>query len=223
MPRVCTVCAHPEREAIDLALVNGEPMRAIAGRYDVARTSLQRHQEAHLPEALLKADESKAVAHSIDIMGELQECIARVSLLSDACDRWLRDPDDPTRYDVGPRAQDVKVTYEEEAGTPERPRTIRKKAPLSELLARVEGRYTVTAVETKHTDPRELLLKSYDRLQGRLELVAKLLGELASQPTVNVTISPQWIELRTLIVSALEPYAEAREALAQVLAGVPDA
>lgn len=219
MPNSCSICIHPEREAIDKALVNGEPMRAIAGRFVPLKTSsIHRHKENHLPKSMLKAESAKADALSIDVMAELRQCIERVSLLSDACDRWLRDPDDPTRYDIGPRSEDVKVTYEEEVGTEDRPRMIRRKAPLSELLQRIEGRYTVTAVETKYADPRELLLKSYDRLQGRLELVAKLLGELESQPTVNININPQWIETRAMIVQALAPYPDARQAVAQVLA-----
>ena len=175
--------------------------------------ALQRHKDEHLPASLMKAEEAKEVVHSIDVMQELQSCIERVNLLSDACDRRLRDPEDPTRYDVGPRAEDVKVSYEELSGE----KVIRKKAPLSELLARIEGRYTVTAVETKHADPRELLLKSYDRLQGRLELVAKLLGELDESPTINVTLSPEWVSIRTLIVQALQPYPDARQAVAQAL------
>ena len=44
-------------------------------------------------------------------MAELRRCFERVNLLFDACDRWLRDADDPSRYDIGPRAAEVLVTY----------------------------------------------------------------------------------------------------------------
>ena len=50
-----------------------------------------------------------------------------------------------------------------------------------------------------------------------LELLAKLQGELAQEGTINVTISPQWLEIRTIILKALEPYPEARIRLAEAL------
>jgi hypothetical protein len=213
MPRACTVCTHEHHKAIDSALVAGVPTPELTAKYRVSEDALLRHKAAHLPAKLMKSQEAKELANADDLLSELRQCIERVSLLSDACDRWLRDPDDPTQYNVGPRSEDVTVTYEEMDSE----RVLRKKAPLSELLARLEGRYTVTAVETKHADPRELLLKSYDRLQRRLELVAKLIGELDERPQLNVTISPQWVEIRTVLIQALEPYPEARQHVARAL------
>jgi hypothetical protein len=57
--------------------------------------------------------------------------------------------------------------------------------------------------------------------RGNLELLAKLLGELDERP-VNVLISPEWLELRTVIVGALEPYSEARGAVLKALEGGGD-
>jgi hypothetical protein len=158
MPRTCTVCAHPERVAIDKALVNGEPTRAIAGRYGLARTSLQRHQEDHIPQKLSRATEARAVAQADDLLAHV--------------------------------------------------RALQGKATSLLLAAEKEG-----DIRTALAGIREA--------RGCVELLAKLTGELASQPTVNVVVSPQWIELRTIIVETLAPFPEARQAIAQVLAGVP--
>lgn len=57
-------------------------------------------------------------------------------------------------------------------------------------------------------------LKAIREARLTLELLARLLGELKDGPTVNVHIAPQWIELRTTILHVLEPYPEARTALA---------
>jgi hypothetical protein len=54
--------------------------------------------------------------------------------------------------------------------------------------------------------------------RGNLELLAKLLGELDERP-VNVLISPEWLELRAVIVTALEPHPEARGAVLGALEG----
>jgi hypothetical protein len=55
--------------------------------------------------------------------------------------------------------------------------------------------------------------------RGNLELLAKLLGELDERPVVNLNVSPEWLELRTVIVGALEPYSEARGAVLSALEG----
>jgi hypothetical protein len=53
--------------------------------------------------------------------------------------------------------------------------------------------------------------------RGNLELLAKLLGELDERPVVNLNICPEWLELRTVIVGALEPHPEALRAVVGAL------
>lgn len=218
MARPCTICAHEKRVQMDTLLIKDQAsLREVAARFGVPLSTLHRHQQrGHILEQIAEAKEAADVALAVDVMGELSQCIERVRLLSDACDRWLRDPEHPERYEVGPRSEDVKVSYEELIGD----KVVRKKAPLSELLARLEGRYTITAVETKHSDPRELLLKAFDRMQGRLELVAKIQGQISDAPQINVTVSPQWVQIRTTIIQALASHPEARQTVADALAGL---
>lgn len=53
-----------------------------------------------------------------------------------------------------------------------------------------------------------------------LELLAKLQGELDERPVVNLTLNPVWLEVRSVLLVALEPFPEAREAVAKALQGV---
>ena len=55
--------------------------------------------------------------------------------------------------------------------------------------------------------------------RGNLELLAKLLGELDERPVVNLTVSSEWMELRAVIVGALEPHPEAIGAVVGALVG----
>jgi hypothetical protein len=55
--------------------------------------------------------------------------------------------------------------------------------------------------------------------RGNLELLAKLLGELDERPVVNLNVSPEWLELRAVIVGALEPHPDARGAVLRALEG----
>ena len=54
-------------------------------------------------------------------------------------------------------------------------------------------------------------------VRGYLELLAKFLGKIESGNTVNVILSPGWLAVRGVILSALAPFPEARQATAQAL------
>jgi len=73
MARVCTVCAHAEREAIDKLLIAGVALRDIAGRYGLSKSSLERHKANHVPAALAQAKEAAEVAQADDLLGELRK------------------------------------------------------------------------------------------------------------------------------------------------------
>ena len=55
--------------------------------------------------------------------------------------------------------------------------------------------------------------------RGNLELLAKLLGELDERPVVHLYVSAEWMELRAVLVGALEPYPEARGDVLRALEG----
>jgi len=239
VPRTCTVCDHSERTAIDRALVVGEAMRNVAERFAISFAALQRHKANHLPTVLAEAKQRQdqardshvaaigdAVqehaaaeeAHALDVMEELRRCFQRVNLLFDACDRWLRDADDPTRYDIGPRAGDILVTYAE-PGADGKP--VRRKVSLDRLLARLDASgATVERWESKHADPRDLVLKAAQQLTTQTQLLAKLLGQLDERPQVNVLMAPEWLQVRAALLTALVAHPEARQAVAAALMAV---
>ncbi len=92
MPRVCTICAHDQRPAIDGALVGGEALRGIARTFRVSDDALARHKADHLPTALVKAQEAEDVGHAIDIVKQLKLINqATLSVLKEARDRGNHD------------------------------------------------------------------------------------------------------------------------------------
>jgi hypothetical protein len=54
MPRTCLACSSSEREAIDKALVAGEPLRNIAKRVSISPAGLLRHKN-HLSRSVVTA------------------------------------------------------------------------------------------------------------------------------------------------------------------------
>lgn len=50
-----------------------------------------------------------------------------------------------------------------------------------------------------------------------LELLAKLLGELQQEGTINVSVSPEWLTLRAVLIQTLQPYPDAARAVSKAL------
>jgi hypothetical protein len=158
VPRRCTVCAHPELEIINRALVGGEPYRSVANRYEsLSQAAVQRHQENHLPATLAKAREAEEVAHADDLLDQVRGLQARTLAILEAAEE---------------------------------------------------------------TSQHRTALSAIREARSNLELLAKLLGELDDRPQVNILVSPEWLELRAVIVGALEPHSEARGAVLAAIEGI---
>jgi hypothetical protein len=65
-------------------------------------------------------------------------------------------------------------------------------------------------------------LAAISQARGNLELLGKLAGELDERPVVNLNVSPQWLELRAVIIGALEPHPAAHTAVLRALESVDD-
>lgn len=68
--------------------------------------------------------------------------------------------------------------------------------------------------EAREQGKQGTALAAIDRIHKQIELQAKLLGELDDSPVVNIVLSAEWIQVRTVLLSALSPYPEARSAVA---------
>ena len=77
----CSVCQHVSRAAIDRSLVHGEPMRDVAGRYSISKSALHRHKEAHLPKALVRAQEAQEIVRAESLLGEVGTLLARTDTI----------------------------------------------------------------------------------------------------------------------------------------------
>jgi hypothetical protein len=60
-------------------------------------------------------------------------------------------------------------------------------------------------------------LAAISQARGNLELLGKLAGELDERPVVNLNVSPEWLELRAVIVGALQPHPVAHRAVLRAL------
>jgi hypothetical protein len=86
MPRSCTVCEHPDREAIDEALVGGASNRSLASLYDVSEAAVRRHKANHLPARLVMAQAAEEVAQADDLLDQMQDLQARTLAILEAAE-----------------------------------------------------------------------------------------------------------------------------------------
>lgn len=70
------------------------------------------------------------------------------------------------------------------------------------------------AANTRAYGPPVAYLKE---IREQIKLLAELEGRLAAQPQINITLNAEWVELRTLIINALEPYPDARQAVVNAI------
>jgi hypothetical protein len=101
---VCTICHHPTRHAVELALVHRTPLRVIADRYDVSKDALYRHRKLHLTAAMRAAllTASKPIdatelarlqkSESENMLATLQAQRARLLITSDLSVSWGNIP-----------------------------------------------------------------------------------------------------------------------------------
>jgi hypothetical protein len=80
--RTCTVCQHPQLNAITGDLAARVPLRTIEGRYSVSRSALDRHVQ-HVPKAVQLVADAAAIA--APVLGEMRKLNARaLRILGDA-------------------------------------------------------------------------------------------------------------------------------------------
>jgi hypothetical protein len=84
-------------------------------------------------------------------------------------------------------------------------------------LKAINGASLAILKEARDDKNGDLALKAVDRIQRQLELQSKLLGELNEGTTVNLVVSLEWLEVRALILEAVSPYPEARQAVLKAL------
>lgn len=224
MARNCLVCISTNREDIERDILRNAPLMEIQERYGISRSAISRHKLRHLPlpEVSIVHQESEEL-REINIQDDLKRIYARIWKMLDACDEWLRDPDNPEKYSIDLRDNEIQVIYSFET---ERGKKVKKKALLSTLIREIKlltprDMEEIEIVEFKSVDPRSLTLQTANQLQKQLELIAKLMGVLDEKPQINMQIaiinSPEWQQLKNIIVTTLEPYPDAKRALIQAL------
>ena len=101
-------------------------------------------------------------------------------------------------------------------------RDAERAARADSLLDRIEALQSRTLAileATEETGEHRTALSAIREARGNFELIGEVTKELNRTPTLNLSLHPEYIEARTLIVQALEPYPQAKEAVVRALEG----
>ena len=88
------------------------------------------------------------------------------------------------------------------------------------LLDRIEDLHARTLAiltATEGTQDKRTALAAIREARGNLELIGEVTKELDRSPTLNLHLNAEWLEVRAVIVQALEPHPEARESVLRAL------
>jgi len=72
MPRICTICAHDDRKAIEREIVAGTSAQKISALFRVSEDAVQRHKAEHLPPKLVEARKATDDAQALDVITQLR-------------------------------------------------------------------------------------------------------------------------------------------------------
>jgi hypothetical protein len=76
MPQKCTICSHSKRDEIDRLLVEGVSLRDAAGRYDLTKSSLDRHKNRCLAATMAKAEmavEQGEIVNGVNLIDQMRD------------------------------------------------------------------------------------------------------------------------------------------------------
>ena len=174
--------------------------------------SLHRFLKARLGPQIARVRAEEQVRDGETAVKQINKVMVRVQKMYDACHEYLQDPEDPDKYYLGPRGDEIDIAILE-YDKDDKP--IRKKRSLQTIIDEINGSdgRTVTEWHYKHADPRRLLLETAKVLNTQLELLARISGELKN---INVSIigTPVWIQIQQIILDATKEHPEIRRKLA---------
>jgi hypothetical protein len=96
-------------------------------------------------------------------------------------------------------------------------------AQADSLLDRIEAlhRRTMAILEAvEGTDEHGTALAAIREARRNLALVGEVSQELHRGATINLALNPEWLEIRGVIIAALEPHPAARDSVLRALEGV---
>ena len=212
-----------QKEVIDM-IASGATYTAIARKIGCSVSSAKGYVFRNLMPLVCRDLTKREEEGARKILARVERIAGRCEKMSDALDLWLTDPDNPDRYTMDPRTDELKCICTLQ-GTDSRGKPISRTAtiPLDELMSQLEfTEYRGLSVIPEHlvwknTDPRKLMLDTARALKELLELLAKITGELKESVDVHVDVRTQLSSIVQVINAELEDEPEKKQRIVEAI------
>jgi hypothetical protein len=162
---------HPERAEIDKAIVEGVTQKEISRRFGVPQPVISRYVWNSFARTKVQADIARDVSHGNMVLAHMMRMLETLEKMRQSLMEYLQDPNDPSKFWVGPRATEIDVVYDapraNEAGV------YRERTKLSTLLEEIRDahpEFEMVEVNVKTADARKLLLDVVNSTAKQLQL-----------------------------------------------------
>lgn len=215
--RAWTVDNHPDRDKIVAAVIEGRSsLRTIARQYDIDPACVSRYLSDRLAPAAAAVQAERGKAEGEAVLARLEAIMAKMDKLLTACDEYLQDPDNPERYELGPRSWEIDIVYRTVEGDTDK--MINRKESLQTLLEKIDAEgYQPWEVRFKQADPRKLIVDTATALTRQLEVMAKIQGAI-KDTVINVNLNQYWARMKAIIIQATQDSPEVRDAIIRQIA-----
>jgi len=193
MPRVCTICTHPQRKAINKAIMDRtKSMRGIAAQYGLSKGTVGRHKE-HMNQTLedVATDERVVEARdtAVEVMkerlGEIPEVLSMVlekwTMLDGKLDALLDEVENGPQF-----SEDAMAAIRAAEAGDSKGATV--------LVAQLRDAFTV-AVRNRLATLREIRLLANDRRQAWQDIAELVRGATDNTVRVDYQVVPYGTDL----------------------------
>lgn len=229
--RKFAVETHPKRKQIDKELIEGHTINSVSNKYGISYKAVRGYRDKVLYPKVLEATQQRAeVTKSVAIETERKNitdaaelfniiitAVNRMRKISDACDEYLQDPDDVTKYFLGPHDYEINVVgYRKDKDG----KRYKVKESLGDILAKLkQNGYEVTKLSSFQADPRIMLVKASETLSRQMDTMVNAWKAIEDQRT-NFSKAPEWKELTTVLEEILGRHPEERQIIADRLRSI---
>lgn len=215
MPPKSTIETHPKRKEIDAAIVAGESFRAIAARFKVSSSSVNRYIRGAFAENLARARQNREMDSGYFIFDQIAGALTKIHKMINAIDEWMTDPEDPEKYTLAPRASEIVVVYERLRAVDDK--IIREKDTLQNLLSKLDSETPDDMISTqiKSYDVRKLMLEAFNGVAVQLRLYMQQQND-ATEQAVQEAVEGVFDTLRGAMEEVASQHPELREPIAEI-------
>ena len=221
--RPCAVEKHPQAKKIIRELAEGGQLLDISKRYGIHRNALRFYRDNRLSQKIVKAAELRSITDAQKLFETILKAVERMEKLSDSCDEYLTDPNNPEKYYMGPQSWEVDIIwYELDYGQDGKVFKTRHRDSLQELLNRLKADnpdMLINEFKARHTDPRLLLVKASEALTKQMDVLVSAWKKVDNGQSAFLN-TPAWQQVVQTILDSTEDHPEVRRKIADGLSRI---